>query len=101
MFKSVFGGVILYNSVKFGKFGVIRYFHGPSQTTNFILFQTEKVCRRQFQICSKWWKALQTGRKHCGKRRNCSSRAISTFPPVFSKGFFPRGVRRCHCVGMG
>ena len=33
------------------------------------------------------------GRKHCGKRRNCSLRAISPFPTVFSKGFFPRGVK--------
>ena len=41
------------------------------------------------------------GRKHCGKRRNCSLRAISPFPTVFSKGLFPRGVTRCHCVGMG
>ena len=40
------------------------------------------------------------GRKHCGKRRNCSLRAISPFPTVFSKGLFPRGVKRCHCVGM-
>ena len=35
------------------------------------------------------------------KRRNCSLRAISPFPTVFSKGLFPRGVKRCHCVGMG
>ena len=34
-----------------------------SQTTNFILFQTKRVSRRQFQISSKWQKALQTGRK--------------------------------------
>ena len=27
--------------------------------------------------------------------------AISPFPKMFSKGFFPRRVRRCHCVGMG
>ena len=39
--------------------------------------------------------------KHCGKRRNCSLRAISPFPTVFSKGLFPRGVKKCHCVGMG
>ena len=58
------------------------------QTTNFRLFQTERVCRRQFQIWRKWQKVIQTGRKHCGKRRNCSSRAISAFPTVFSKGFF-------------
>ena len=25
------------------------------------------------------------GRKHCGKRRNCSLRAIFPFPTVFSK----------------
>ena len=41
------------------------------------------------------------GRKHCGKRRNCLLRAISPFPTVFSKGLFPRGVKRWHCVGMG
>ena len=40
-------------------------------------------------------------RKHCGKRRNCLLRAISPFPIVFSKGLFPRGVKRCHHVGMG
>ena len=27
---------------------------------------------------------LQMGRKHCGKRRNCSLRAISPFPTVFT-----------------
>ena len=36
-----------------------------------------------------------------GKRRNCLLRAISPFPTVFSKGSFPRGVKMCHCVGMG
>ena len=35
------------------------------------------------------------------KRRNCSLRAISPFPIVFSEGFFPGGVKRRHCVGMG
>ena len=33
--------------------------------------------------------------------RNCSLRAISPFPTVFSKCLFPRGVKGCHCVGMG
>ena len=41
------------------------------------------------------------GRKHCGKRKNCSLRAFFLFPTVFSKGLFPRGVKRCHCIGMG
>ena len=71
------------------------------QTTNFRLFQTERVCRRQFRIWQKWQIVIQTNRKHCGKRRNCSLRAIAPFPTVFSKGLFPRGVKRCHCVGMG
>ena len=30
-------------------------------------------------------KVIQTGRKHCGKRRNCSLQAISPFSTVFSK----------------
>ena len=59
------------------------------QTTNFRLFQIERLCRRQFKICRKWQKVIQTGRKHCGKRRNCSLRAISPFPTVFSKACFP------------
>ena len=71
------------------------------QTTNFRLFQTEGVCRRQFQIGRKWQKVIQTGRKLSGKRRNCSLQAVSPFPKVCSKGLFPRGVKRCHCVGMG
>ena len=34
--------------------------------------------------------------KNTGKKRNCSSQAISSFPRVFSKGLFPRGVKRCY-----
>ena len=71
------------------------------QTTNFRLFQIERLCRRQFKTWRKWQKVIQTGGKHCGKRRNCLLRAISPFPTVFSKGLFHRGVKRCHCVGMG
>ena len=71
------------------------------QTTNFRLFRTKKVCRRQFHIWRKWQKVIQMGRKHCGKRRNCLLRAISPFPTVFSKGLFPKGVKRCRRVGMG
>ena len=59
------------------------------QTTNFKLFRTERVCRRQFQIWWKWQKLIQTGRKHCGKRRNCTLLAISPFPTVFQKACFP------------
>ena len=34
------------------------------------------------------------GRKHCGKRRNCSLRAISPFPTVFSKDLYCRNVKK-------
>ena len=43
-----------------------------SQMTNFRLFQTQSVCRRQFWTLWKWQKVLQTGRKYCGIRRNYS-----------------------------
>ena len=79
---------------------IMRIYLTHYQTTDFRLFQTKKVCRRQFQIWRKWQKVIQTGRKDCVKR-NCSLQAISPFPTVFSKGLFPRGFKRCHCVGMG
>ena len=55
--------------------------------------QTERVCRRQIQSWWEWQKVLQMGRKHCGKRRNCSLRAISPFPTVFSKDLYWRHVK--------
>ena len=36
-----------------------------------------------------------------GKGEIACYKAISPFPTVFSKGLFPRGVKRFHCVGMG
>ena len=73
-----------------------------SQTTNFRLSQTKRVRRRQLKV---WWeqrKVLWMDRKQCGKRRNCSLRAIYTFPTVFFKrlvlqtgktqGFFVKGL---------
>ena len=53
--------------------------------THFRLFQTQSVCRQQFQPWWKWQKVHQMGRKHCGKRRNCLLRAISPFPTMFSE----------------
>ena len=46
-------------------------------------------------------KFIQMGRKHCGKRRNCSLRAISTFPTVFSKDLYCRHVKTRACLGKG
>ena len=71
------------------------------QTTNFRLFQTGRVCRRQFQIWRKWQKVIQMGRKHCGKRRNCSSRAISPFPHSVFKRLVSQGRQKVSLCGNG
>ena len=46
-------------------------------------------------------RVIPTGRKHCGKRRNCSLRAISPFPTVFSKDLYCRQVKTRACLGKG
>ena len=43
----------------------------------------------------------ENDRKHCGKRRNCSLRAISPFPTVFSKDLNYRHVKTRACLGKG
>ena len=40
-------------------------------------------------------------RQHCGKRRDCSSRAISPFPTVFSKDFYCRHIKTRAYLGKG
>ena len=73
-----------------------------SQVTNFGLFQTDRVCRRQFEICWKWRKVLWIGRKHHGKRRNCLLRGISSFfNTVFSKDLYCRRIKTRICLGEG
>ena len=71
------------------------------QTTNFRLFQNERVWDNNFKFDKNGRKLSKKVENTVGKRRNCSLRAISPFSTVFSKGLFPRGVKRCHCVGMG
>ena len=39
------------------------------QTTNFRVFQTERVCGRQFQTPQQWNKVIQMGRKHWEKEK--------------------------------
>ena len=42
----------------------------------------------------KWGTTIWLSRKHCGKKRNCSLWAISSFPTMFSKAV------SCWCVKM-
>ena len=44
---------------------------------------------------------MQKGRKHCGKRRNCSLRAISPFPIVFPKRLLSQGRQKETLCGNG
>ena len=64
----------------------------PSQTTNF------RVCRQQFENDKKFSKWVENT---VGKRRNCSLRAISPFPSVFSKDFCCKHVKTMACLGKG
>ena len=43
---------------------------------------------------------LQKGRKHCRKRKNCSSRAMSPFPIVFSKDMYCRHFKTRVCLNQ-
>ena len=65
------------------------------------LDQTDRVCGRQFHAVFffKWRKVHYTGRKHCGKRRNCSLLAISSFSTVFSKDLNSRHVKTVFVCG--
>ena len=58
------------------------------QMTNFRLFQTERVCRRRFQIWRKWQKVIQIGRKHCGKGEIARYEQFLLFPQCFQKACF-------------
>ena len=65
-------------------------------TTNFRLFQTERASDANFKFDENE-RVFQTGRKRCGKRGNCSLRAISPFPTVSSKDLYYRHVKTRDC----
>ena len=98
------------------KFYRLPYTH-PCKTTELRLvqIQIQSICRQQlldssklkkfaddnFKVDENGRKFSKTGRKHCGKRRNCSLRAISPFPSVFSKALYCRHVKTRACLGKG
>ena len=65
---------------------------------NFGFVQIQSICRRQNKCDSKTEICFGTGRKHCWKRRKCCLPAFSPFPTMFSKGYFPKVVKRWDCV---
>ena len=68
-----------------------------NQTTNFRLFQTD----HNFKFDENGRKLSKQAENTVGKGEIACYNAISSFLTVFSKGLFPRGIKRCHCVGMG
>ena len=56
------------------------------QMTNFRLFQTERVCRQQFQICSKLSKQVENT---VGKGEIARYEQFLLFPQCFQKACFP------------
>ena len=71
----------------------------PFSNDIFRLFQTESL-QTTISNVMKMVEILQTGRKHCGKRRNCSLRAISPFSTVFSKDLYCRHVKTRVCLAQ-
>ena len=48
----------------------------------------KKFADDNFKLEEKWKKVIQTGRKHCGKRRNARYEHFLLFPQCFQKACF-------------
>ena len=59
------------------------------QTTNFRLFQTERVCRPQFQISQKWVKLSKWVENTVGKGEIARYEQFLFFPQCFQNACFP------------
>ena len=71
------------------------------QTTNFRLFQTERVCRRQFHIRRKGQKVIQTVRKHCGKKEKLLVTSNFSFSHSVFKRLVSQGRQKASLCGNG
>ena len=69
------------------------------QTTNFRLFQTERVCRGQFHGNER--KLSKQVENTVDKGEIARYEQFLLSPLSFQKACFLGGVKRCHCVGMG
>ena len=72
-----------------------------SQMAYFLTLPKPKSLQMTFSNLMKMAESSGTGRKHCGKRRNCSLQAISPFPTVFSKDLYCRHVKTRACFWKG
>ena len=72
-----------------------------SQTQMLDSPKLKELADDNFKFDENGRKSIQMGGKHCGKRRNCSLRAISPFPTMFSKVLYCRHVKTKACLGKG
>ena len=70
------------------------------QTTNLRLLQTERLCRRQFQVRRKWQKVIQVGRKHWEKFELLVTSNFFFFHSVF-KRLDSQGHQKVSLCGNG
>ena len=70
------------------------------QTTNFRLLQLKEFADDNFKFDKNGRKLSKRVENTVGKGEIAPYEQYLLFPTVFSKDLFPRGVERCHCVGM-
>ena len=96
---------MLVTSILLQKFHVLTL----SQTTNFRLFQTERVCRGQFHIWWKWQEVFETGRIQWEKAKLLVTSNFSFSHSVFKRlalqirknqGLFGKGLSYMYCLQM-
>ena len=64
---------------------LMTYRFNPFAKTNFRVFQTERVCRQQFQIWRKWQKVIQRVENTLGKAEIARYEQFLLFPQCFQK----------------
>ena len=76
---------------------------GPKfcRVENFRLFQTQRLCRRQFQIWWKWRKVIQKVRKHCGGKEKLLFMSNFSFSYSVFKRLVLQTRKRKVCLGKG
>ena len=79
--------------------GGVRLTH--YQTTNSRLFQLKEFADDNFKFEENGRKLSKWVENTVGKGEIARTEQFLLFPQCFQKGLFPRGVKRCHCVGMG
>ena len=71
------------------------------QTTNLDSSKLKEFADDNFKFNEYGRKLSKKVENTVGKGEIARYEQFLLFPTGFSKGFFPRGVKRCHCVGMG